>query len=88
MGDMVSTILSTTMGPAMKICRNTQQAVADNRPDIPSTHQPTMFSIKQTKCIAVFQKNTQTMDQALTMSQNTQKAVTRRESLKMPSNQS
>ena len=44
MEGMANTILSTTMDPAMKIFRNTQRAVGNNRPDIPNTHHPTMFS--------------------------------------------
>ena len=58
---MGSTILSTTMDPAMKMCRNTQKAVAGNRLDIPNTIQPTMFS-QTIQIYCSLPKNTQTMD--------------------------
>ena len=59
---MGSTILSTTMDPAMKMCRNTQKAVVGNRLNIPNTHRPTMFS-QTNQIYCSLPKNTETMDQ-------------------------
>ena len=68
---MGSTILSTTMDPAMKMCRNTQKAVAGNRLDIPNTHRPTMFS-QTNQIYCSLPKNTETMDRCPTINQTIQ----------------